>query len=59
MNLTVYGVTGAKIASLVNGRMSAGRHEISWNADDISSGIYYYRLTSGTDYLIKKMLALK
>ena len=59
VNLTVYGVTGAKIATLANGRMNAGRHEIGWNADDISSGIYYYRLTTGKDYLIKKMLVLK
>jgi hypothetical protein len=59
VKLTVYGVTGAKIATLAEGRMNAGRHEIGWNATDFSSGIYYYRLTSGKDYLIKKMLVLK
>ena len=59
VNLSIYGVTGAKIATLANGRMSAGEHKIVWNALDISSGIYYYRLTSGQECFIKKMLVLK
>jgi hypothetical protein len=44
VNLTVYDLTGAKVATLVNGMTERGAHEVSFNGDALSSGLYIYRL---------------
>ncbi len=58
-NLAIYNITGAKVATLVDGEMEAGVHSASWNADGFSSGVYYYRLTSDSGSQVKKMVFLK
>ena len=61
--LEVYNTIGQKVATLINREMSSGNHSVVFNAEDLPSGIYIYRLhaTSGNkDYLqIKKLLLLK
>ena len=47
MRLTVYDVLGRKVATLVDDVMTAGNHEVSWNASDLPSGMYFVRLTAG------------
>ena len=47
VTLTVYSLTGQKIATLVNGTMSAGRHSATFDGSNLASGIYFYRLISG------------
>jgi len=63
VKLTVYNVIGEKVAELVNGNMSAGNHEVSFNASNLASGMYVYRIsaTSATRNFVavKKMLLLK
>ncbi len=59
VTLTVYDVLGQKIQTLVNRRMSAGRHHARFNAGDLSSGIYLYVLESDGRQLVRKMLLLK
>jgi alpha-amylase len=51
VTLTVYSILGHEVASLVNSRsMNAGTHVVTFNADNLSSGIYIYRFqASGTD----------
>jgi hypothetical protein len=51
VTLTVYSILGHEVASLVNNRsMNAGTHVVTFNADNLSSGIYIYRFqASGTD----------
>jgi hypothetical protein len=58
-NLAIYNITGAKVATLVDGEMEAGVHSASWNADGFASGVYYYRLTSDSGSHVKKMVLLK
>lgn len=58
-NLTIYDITGAKVATLVDGDMEAGVHAVSWNADGSASGVYYYMLTSDAGSQAKKMVYLK
>jgi hypothetical protein len=59
VNLAVYNVLGQKVATLVNGRMVAGEHSVNWDARDVGSGVYFYRLTAGDFIETKQMLMLK
>jgi len=45
VDLTVYDVLGRKVAQLHEGRLNSGDHRITWNADEMSSGLYFYRLS--------------
>ncbi len=57
--LTVYNILGQKVATLVSGNLSAGQHEVNFNASNLSTGVYIYKLESGNNTLIKKMMLLK
>jgi len=57
--LTVYNSLGAEVATLVNEVREAGSYEIEFNADDFSSGIYYYKIASGNFVETKKMILLR
>lgn len=57
--LVVYNMLGQKVATLVNERLSAGEHSINFDAGNLSSGIYIYRLQSATQSLTKRMTLIK
>jgi hypothetical protein len=57
--LSVYDLLGKKVAELVNGHLSAGEHQIEFNAADFPSGIYIYRLTASGQTLSRKMMLMK
>jgi len=57
--LTVYDVLGREIAVLVNGIMPSGTHAVSFDASQLSSGVYLYRLESAGEVLTRKMILLK
>jgi len=57
--LTVYNSLGAEVATLVNEVREAGSYTIDFNADNFSSGIYYYKIASGNFIETKKMILLK
>ncbi|MGQ9806618.1 MAG: T9SS type A sorting domain-containing protein [Chlorobiales bacterium] len=57
--LEIYNVLGQKVATLVNGELSAGAHRYQWNASGMASGIYFYRLRSDNFVATKKMLLVK
>lgn len=59
VKLTVYNVLGQQIAELVNDFKAAGTYTINWNAENLSSGMYIYRLESGANIVTKKMTLLK
>jgi len=42
--LTIYNNQGQEVAVLVNEHQDKGRHHVQWNAEEIPSGIYFYRL---------------
>jgi len=44
VKLSVFDLLGREVATLVNGMMDAGSHAVNWNASDLSSGVYFYRL---------------
>ena len=57
--LSVYNVLGQKLFDLVNSELSAGIHNVKFDAENLSSGIYFYKLKAGSYTDIKKMLLLK
>lgn len=57
--LDVYNVIGEHIASLVNRELAEGEHVISFNANHLPSGIYFYQLVQGNHSNLKKMILLK
>lgn len=59
VRLTVYNILGQKVETLVNQRMSAGKHLITFYADHLASGMYIYRLKANGRAISHKMLLLK
>ncbi len=57
--LTIYSITGQKIATLIDKRVKAGQVEVHWNASHLASGVYFYELKSGSFKAVKKMLLVK
>jgi hypothetical protein len=59
VSLKVYDLGGHLVASLVNGQMRPGEHVMSWDASEVSSGVYFYRLTAGDYSEAKRMMLVK
>jgi hypothetical protein len=64
VNLAVYDVTGSLVKILVDGSLEAGSHSIVWdgkdnNGSDVSSGIYFYRLSGSNAENVRRMTLLK
>ncbi len=64
VKLTVYDIVGREIAILVDGFQSAGRHEVTFNLNnvevhEITSGIYFYKLQTQRSYEVRKMIIIK
>ena len=57
--LKVFDILGKEIATLKNQEMEAGGHVAEWNAQSVSSGMYFYRLEYGGKVIVKKMLFMK
>ncbi len=59
VRLTVYNLIGQQIAEIVNQPLKAGVYNVKFDASNLASGIYYYKLESGNFALTKKMVILK
>lgn len=59
VELRVYDITGKEVKTLVNGYQDAGNHRIEFNASNIASGIYFYKLKSGSFQDVKRMVLIK
>ena len=57
--LTVYNMLGQKLAVLFAGKLEAGKHEVIFNASNLTTGVYFYKLESGNHTSMKKMLLVK
>jgi hypothetical protein len=57
--LKVYDVLGKEVATLVNEEKTAGSYEVDFDANGLSSGVYFYKLTSGSFSQSKKMILLR
>lgn len=59
VRLTIYNSIGQEVAQLVNGYKEAGSYTLKWDASNLSSGIYIYRLDAANTVIVKKMTLLK
>ncbi len=57
--ITVVDSIGRTVDVLVQGRMSAGRHQLQWNAGDLPSGVYMIRLAAGGEVHMSKVTLIK
>lgn len=57
--LKVYNLIGQEVATLVEANVPAGEYTIRFDAGNLTSGIYFYRLASGTHSLTNKMILMK
>ena len=60
VTLKVYNLVGQEVATLVNNQVNAaGSHMVSFNASNLASGVYFYKLNAGDFTLTKKMVLMK
>ncbi len=59
VSLIVYNTLGQKIVSLVNQNQVSGKYTVNFNADNLPSGMYIYKIKSGNFSEVKKMILLK
>jgi hypothetical protein len=59
VTLKVYNVLGKEVATLLNEEKNAGLYEVTFDATDFSSGIYFYKIEAGNFVATKKMILMK
>jgi hypothetical protein len=59
VKITVYDILGNEVQQLANGVQSAGYHSVTFNAQNLASGMYFYKIQAGTFIQTKKMILLK
>ncbi|MBZ0263447.1 T9SS type A sorting domain-containing protein [bacterium] len=59
VQLTVYDLMGREIATLVDRVMAQGRHTVNFHGEDLASGVYFYKLSSGDVTHVQKMMLMK
>jgi len=59
VNLTVYNLLGQKVKTLVSEEKNKGSYEVVFNALNLPSGIYFYRIQAGSSVRTKKMMLVK
>ncbi len=59
VTIEVFDITGRMVETIVKGEKPAGYHQAVWNANDQSSGIYFYRIKAGSFTDTNKMMLLK
>lgn len=59
VKLKVFDISGKEVATLVNANMPQGQHSVEFNAAGLSSGVYFYKIDTGSFTDVKKMMLLK
>ena len=59
VSLRVYDITGREVRTLVHETLEPGKHSLSFDASDLSSGVYLYKIQAGHFTETRKMLLLK
>jgi hypothetical protein len=57
--LKVFDIMGREVATIVSEQMLGGTYSRQWNAANISSGIYFYRIQAGSFIETKKLVLLR
>ena len=59
VSIKVYNQLGQQVATLVNGVKNTGQYTITWDASELSSGVYFYRYEAGNTVEMRKMVLVK
>ncbi|NUM63442.1 MAG: T9SS type A sorting domain-containing protein, partial [Ignavibacteriaceae bacterium] len=59
ITLKVFDAIGTEVETIAEGKYPAGVHEVVFDAEKLSSGLYMYRIISGTKELTRKMMLVK
>jgi VWFA-related protein len=59
ITLIIYDVNGRRVETLVDGWREAGIHDVTFDASELASGVYLYRLKAGSHIATKKMILIK
>ena len=59
VSLSIYSILGQKVATLVNENLAAGSHEFMWDASELASGSYLYKISTGSFNQTKMMTLVK
>jgi hypothetical protein len=59
VSLKVFNILGQEVATLINKQMQAGSYKVDFDASNLSSGLYIYKLEAGSNSVSKKMMLLK
>lgn len=59
VNISIYNIQGKLITKLVDEKKSAGSHKVIWNAGNLSSGVYIYKIEAGGFRAVRKLMLLK
>ena len=59
VNVSIHDMLGREIEKLANGIYSPGVYELSWDANDYASGIYFIQMVAGNQSSIQKLMLIK
>jgi hypothetical protein len=59
VKIIIYDIAGRQVKELLNQNLTAGTHTVDFDASDLASGTYIYRINAGNFVESKKMLLLK
>ncbi len=59
VKLDIFDMLGRKLDTIVDCHQSAGEHQVTWNASNVASGTYLYKLTVGDETAVNKMVLIK
>lgn len=57
--IEIFDITGRRVDTILPGNQKAGKHDLRWNADRLTSGIYFYRLSAGRKSECRAAILLK
>jgi hypothetical protein len=59
VELVVYDLAGRRVATLVEGELAAGRHEVRYDVSALPAGVYLYRLATAKEALVQRMVVTR
>lgn len=59
VELKIYDIMGREVETLIDMHMESGSYKINWDASDLSSGVYFARMSAGHEVVTQKMMLLK
>jgi len=59
VEISIYNIKGQKVETITSGSMNAGDHNIEWNNDKLSNGIYFYKIKTENSTITNKLVIMK